>query len=145
MNPFSGTFLNNCSFVLLWVASFKRLRCKASPSKSRKASKNQEEILTCALQNDCSKIAKILGKSLCQSPVLETLSCNFIKTGLQRWHFPRKFVTYFDIGKGVHLFNKTNYCCFGRATVDLFFYFILFIYSLFKIDKNKNRYNRVYY
>ena len=34
----------------------------------------------CSTQNSCSKIGKILGKSLCRSPILETLPCNFIKT-----------------------------------------------------------------
>ena len=35
--------------------------------------KDQEEILTCALQNGCSKIGKILGKSPCRSPASKTL------------------------------------------------------------------------
>ena len=87
MNPFSGTFLSNCSFVPLLVASSKRLYSKSGLLNTGKASKDQEEILTFALQNGCSKIGKILGKSLCRNPVLET-SCNFIKTGLHRRHFP---------------------------------------------------------
>ena len=94
MNSFYGTFLN-CSFVLLWVRSSKRLHSKVSLLKARKASKAQEEILTCALQNGCSKVGKILGESQCWSSVLETLSCNFIKIGLHRWHFPRKLPTFF--------------------------------------------------
>ena len=61
MNPFSETFLNS-SFVILSVASSKRLHSEASLLKTRKASKVQEELLTCALQNGGSKIGKILGK-----------------------------------------------------------------------------------
>ena len=83
MNAFSGTFLN-CSFVILLVASSKRLHSKASLLKTGKASKVQEEILTCALQNGG-----------CWSPVLEILPCNFIKIGLHRSHFPRKLPTFF--------------------------------------------------
>ena len=95
MNPFSGIFLSNCSFVLMGGESSKRLHSKASLLKARKTSKDQEEILTCALQSGCSKIGKILRKNLCGSPVLEMLSCNFIKTGLYRRHFPRKQPTFF--------------------------------------------------
>ena len=62
MKTFSGTFLSNCSVVLLRVASSKRLHSKASLLKTRKTSKDQEEILTSALQNYCSKIEKILRK-----------------------------------------------------------------------------------
>ena len=47
------------------MASFERLHSKASPLKIRKASKDQEEIFTCALKNGCSKIGKALGESLC--------------------------------------------------------------------------------
>ena len=60
-----------------------------------KASKYMEEILICAVQNGSSRIGKILEKSLCRSPVLETLCCNFVKTGLHRWHFPRKLAPFF--------------------------------------------------
>ena len=35
MNPFSGMFLSNCSFVLFWIASSKRLHSKGSPLKTR--------------------------------------------------------------------------------------------------------------
>ena len=59
----------------------KWLHSKASPLKTREISKGQEEILGFALQNGCSIIGKILGKSLCRSPVLQTLSCNFVKKG----------------------------------------------------------------
>ena len=75
------------------MASSKRLHGKASLLKTRKASKEQEELLTCAVQNG-SKVGKILGKRLCQSSVLETF-CNFIKTGLQRRNFPRRQATFF--------------------------------------------------
>ena len=95
MNPFSRTFLSNCSLVRLWVARSKRLHNKASQLKTRKAFKDQEEILTCALQNGCSKIGKIPGKSLCWSLALETLPCNFIKTGLHRWDSSRELSTLF--------------------------------------------------
>ena len=71
MNSFPGKFLSNCSFVLLWVASSERLHSKASLLKTRIASKDQEEMLTCALQNGYSKIGKALGESLCPSSVLE--------------------------------------------------------------------------
>ena len=37
MNSFSGTFLSNCFFVLLWVESLKRLHSKASLLKTRNA------------------------------------------------------------------------------------------------------------
>ena len=108
----------------------KRLHSKASSLKTRKASKGQEEILTCALQNGCSKIGKILGKSLCRSPVLETLSCNFIKKGSTADIFLINFRLFLAkqfhkntsaslIKKGVHLFSKPNYYCFGRATVKV--------------------------
>ena len=106
MNLLSGMYLSSCSFVPLWVASSKRQHSKAYLLKTRKASKDQEGILTCAIQNGCSKIGKILGKSLCRSLVLETLSCNFIKTGLHRWHFPRKIPTF--VGQTIlqkHLLN----------------------------------------
>ena len=62
MNPFSGKFLSKYSFMLLWVASSERLHSKATLLKTRKASKDQEEILTCALQNGCSKIGKAVGE-----------------------------------------------------------------------------------
>ena len=75
MNTFSGTFLSNCSFVLLQVASSKRLHSKTSLLKTRKTSKDQEEILTSALQNDCSKIGKILGKK----PMSESCFRNNVK------------------------------------------------------------------
>ena len=128
MNPFYGTFLSNCSFVHLWLTSSKKLR--SFSVKTRKASKVHKDILTCALQSGCSKTGKILGKSLCRIPVLETLSCNFIKTGLHHWHFPRKLPNFFGqtfhkntseqlIWKGVQLFSKPSYYCFGRATVEV--------------------------
>ena len=41
------------------------------------------------------ELEEILEKSLCRSPVLETLCCNFVKTGLHRWHFPRKLAPFF--------------------------------------------------
>ena len=77
----------------------------------------------CALQNSCSRIGKGVGERLWWSPVLETLSCNFNKTGLHHWHFPRNFPTFLDkqfhkttserlIGKGVHLFSMPNHHCF---------------------------------
>ena len=98
--------------------------------KTMKTSKDQEKIHACALQNGCSKIWKVLGKSLCRSPVLEMLSCIFIKTGLHRWHFSRKLPTFWAnqfhrntserlIGKGVLLFSKLSYYCFGRSTVEV--------------------------
>ena len=74
MNPFSGMFLSNRSFVLLRVASSKRLHSKASLLKTRKTSKDQEEILTSALQNYCSKIGKIIGKK----PMLESCFRNIV-------------------------------------------------------------------
>ena len=77
-----------------------------------------------------SKIGKILGKSLCWSPVLETLSCNFIKTGLHGRHFPRNYRLFLvkqfhkHISerltlKGIHLLSKSNHYCFGKATVEV--------------------------
>ena len=130
MNLFSETLLSNCSFVLLWVASSKRLHSKASLLKTRKVSKDQEGILTCALQNGCSKIGKIPEKSLCRSSVLETLSCNFFKSGFHRWHFLGNLRLFLAkqfhksnseelIGKGVHLFSKPNNYCLGGATVKV--------------------------
>ena len=80
--------------MLLGVASSKRLHSKAFLLKTRKASKDEEEILICALQNGCSKTGEILGKSQCRSPILETMSCTFMKTGLHRCHFPRKQPTF---------------------------------------------------
>ena len=56
------------------MASSERLYSKASPLKTWKASEDQEETLTCPLQNGCSKIGKVLGKSLRRSSVLETFS-----------------------------------------------------------------------
>ena len=79
MNPFPVNFPSNYTFVFLWVASSERLQSKTTLLKTRKAYKNQEELLICVLQNGCSKIGRSLGESLSQSPVLETLSCNFIK------------------------------------------------------------------
>ena len=130
MNPFSGKFLSNCSFVFLWVTSSERLHSKVILLKIRKAYKDQEEILTCALQNGCSKIGKALGESLFRSPVLQKLSCNFIKTGLHRWHFPRKVPIVFGQTisqkhlwtidwKGCSFFSKPNHYYFSRATVEV--------------------------
>ena len=99
MNPFSGTSLSNCTFLLLWVAKSKRLLLK-----TRKTSKGQEEILACTLQNDSSKTGKILGKSLCRSPVLETLSCNFIKQGSTAGILLGDFRLF-----GVKQFHKTTF------------------------------------
>ena len=118
MNPFSGKFQSNYSFVFLGVADFERLH--------RKASKDQKEILVCALQYSCSKLGKAQGERLLRSPVLESLPCNFIKTGLHRWHFPRNVPTFLDqaisqntfkilIGKGVHLFSESHHYCFERV------------------------------
>ena len=67
--------------MLLCVASSGKLHSKACLLETRKASKDHEEILTCALQNGCSKTGKILGKNLCLSPVSETLPRNFIEIG----------------------------------------------------------------
>ena len=78
------------------MASSGKLHSKACLLETRKASKDHEEILTCALQNGCSKIGKILGKNLCRSPVLETLPCDFIKIGFHHYHFPRKLPACFD-------------------------------------------------
>ena len=130
MNPFSGKFLSNCSFVLLWAASSERLHSKASLLKARKASKDQKEMLAYALENGRSKTGKAQGVRLCRSPVLETLPCDFIKTRFRCWHFPKNVPTFFGqailqnnskrlIGKGVHLFSKTNHYCFGKATVEV--------------------------
>ena len=55
---------------------------KASLLKTRKESKGRKEILACALQNGYSKIGEAQRERVCQSPVLQTLPCNFIKTGL---------------------------------------------------------------
>ena len=98
MNHFSGKFLSNCSFVLLWVGSSERLHNKATLLKTRKASKVQEEILTCALYVLCRSPRNVFSRRS-----LETLSCNFIKTGLHRWHFPRKVPTFFWLNN----FTKT--------------------------------------
>ena len=48
-------------------------------SKIKKASKDQEEILKCALQNDCSKIRKALGESLFWIPVLDPVLENSLE------------------------------------------------------------------
>ena len=94
------------------MASFKRLRSKAFLIKTRKTSKDQEEILSCALQNGCSKIGKNLGKRQCRSPVLEMLSCYFIKTGLHLWH---------DwLEKMLICLISQIFFCFGRATVEVY-------------------------
>ena len=82
---------------------------------------------------ECSKIVKILGKNLCRSSALETLSCNFIKTeklflfadiflGNFRLFLAKQFHKNTSerlIEKGVHLFSKQNYYFFGRATVEV--------------------------
>ena len=130
MNPFSETVLSNCSLVLLWVASSKRLHSNAYLLKARKASKDQEEIITSALQNDCSKIGKIPGKGQCWGPVLKMLSCNFIKTGLHDRYFSSEPPTFLGqtisqntserlIWKGVNMFSKPNYYYLGRATIEV--------------------------
>ena len=117
--PFSGKFLSNCSFMLLWVKGSERLRSTASLLKTKKASKDQKEILACALENGYAKTGKAQKERLCRSPVLETLSGNFFKTGLHRWYFPKNVPTFFGkatsqsiserlIRKDVYLFSKTN-------------------------------------
>ena len=60
MNPFFGEVSE-------------KLHSKDSLLRIRKASKDQKEILACALWN-----------GPCWSPVLKTLPCNFIETGLHR-------------------------------------------------------------
>ena len=128
MNSFSEKFLRNCSFGLLWVVSSKRLNSKDSLLKTWKQSKG---LKTCALQDGYSKIEKAQGERLFRSPVLETLLCNFIKTELHCWHFPKNVPTFLGqsihkapigkrlIGKSVHLFSKSNHYCFRRATVEV--------------------------
>ena len=76
------------------MASSKRLHSNAYLLKVRKAPKDQEEIITSALQNDCSKIGKIPRKGQCRGPVFKMLSCNFIKTGLHDRYFSRKPSTF---------------------------------------------------
>ena len=82
MNPFSVKLLSNL-FFRAPVTNLERLHSKTSLLKTRKASNSQNEIYACTLQNSCSKIGKAQAELLCQSPVLETLLHNFIKTGLQ--------------------------------------------------------------
>ena len=62
MNPFSRKFLSNCFFVLIWEASSERLHNKVILLKTREEPKDQEEILTSALQNGWFKIEKALGE-----------------------------------------------------------------------------------
>ena len=130
MNPFSGSFLSNCSFELLWVAGSERLHSKASLLKTRKASRDQKEMLVCALDNGCCKTGKAQGERRCQTSGLETLPCDFIRTGFHRWHFPKNIPIFFGqaisqniserlTGKDVHLFSKTNHYCFGKAIVKV--------------------------
>ena len=130
MNHFSGKFLSNCSFVLLSVASSERLHSKTSLLETREASKEQKEKLACAPQNDCSKIGKPQRESLRRGSVLETLPCNFIKTGLHHWYFLRNVPTFFGqaisqntyerlLRKAVHLISRPNRYCFDRATVEV--------------------------
>ena len=77
---FSGTFLSNCSFVLLWVAGSERLHSKASLLKTTKAYKDQ------------SKTGKAQRERLYCGPVLEALPCNFIKTGFHHQEFSDKLL-----------------------------------------------------
>ena len=100
MNSFSEKFPSNCSFGLLWVASSERLHSKDSQLKTRKESKGLKEIVACVLQNGYSKIEKAQGERLGRSSVFENLPCNFIKTELHRWHFPRNVPTFF--GQSIH-------------------------------------------
>ena len=95
MNHFLASFwITVFFFVVLWVASSERLHSKASLLKTRKASKNQKEILACTLGNDCSKTGKAQRERLCRSPVLEMLPCNFIKTGFHGWYFLKNVPTF---------------------------------------------------
>ena len=127
--PLNVTFPRNHFLVSFWVTAFlcscewhvpKWLQGKASLLKARKASKNQKEILACALENGCSKYGNAQREHLCRSPVLETLPCNFIKTGFHHWYFPKNVPTIFSqatsqniskrservIEKGVNLFSQ---------------------------------------
>ena len=85
---------------MCWLGSSEGVNSKASLLKTRKESKGLKEIIACALQNGYSKIKKAQGERLCRSSVLETLPCNFIKTELHRWHFPRNVLTFF--GQSIH-------------------------------------------
>ena len=76
-------------------ASLLKTNSKASLLKTRKEFKDQKEIFACALQKCCSEIGKAQGEPLCRNPVLETLPCNFIKTGLHCWHLSRNVPTFF--------------------------------------------------
>ena len=137
----------------LWVTVLLRssewLNSKASLWKTRKASRDQKEILACTLENDCSKTVKAERERLCRRPVLEMLPRNFIKTGFHRWHSSKNVPPFFGpafsqniderlIGMGVHLFSKTNYIasarqlskCNKRSTVIAFITLVKFHKSL---------------
>ena len=95
MNPFSGKFLSNCSFVLLLVAGSERLHTKTSLWKARKAPKDQKKIFACALENGYPETGKAQGERLCRSLVLETIPCDLIKIGFHHWYFLKNVPTFF--------------------------------------------------
>ena len=71
------------------MASSERLHSKAFLLKTRKVFKDQKKILACRF-----KIWNTQGKSVCRSPILETLACNYIKSRLHHWHFAWDFLTF---------------------------------------------------
>ena len=64
------------------MVSSERLHSKAFLLKTKKVFKHQKEILACRF-----KIGNTQGQSSCRSPILQTLPCNYIKSGLHHWHF----------------------------------------------------------
>ena len=99
--------------MLLQITGSERLSRKAFLLKSRKVSKDQKEILACALQNGCLKfISKAQGKCPCCNLVSETSHWDYIKMRLHVWHCFRNISTFFSY----KMFLKTpfnNWLCKG--------------------------------
>ena len=95
-NSFSRNFQSNCSSELLWMAGFKKVRKKVSPSNTRKTFKNKKKCSNMFYRMDRlnKRLKKIRAK--CRSPVSITLPYDFIKTGLHRRYFPRNVPILFQ-------------------------------------------------
>ena len=110
------------------MVSSEGLYSKASPLNTRKESKDQEEISTCALQIAAPKFERIYEKDgflfekHCPVTLLKQGSTADIFQGNYQLFLTKQFHKNNSerlIGKGVHLFSKPNYYCFGMATVEV--------------------------